>query len=1053
MSKSIICIFVILSLFIVNLKSQNPEWDNPQVNEVNKEYPRSVFYHYPNEKLAAQCTRTSSPWLMILNGKWQFKWVPNPAQRPLDFQIKDFDASSWDLIDVPSNWELKGYGTLFYSNIPYPFKAQFPHAPIEDNPVGSYRRFFPIPETWYGGQVFIHFEGVNSAYYVWMNGKKVGYSEDCKTGSDLNITPYVVFGRINMLAVQVYRWCDGSYLEDQDMLRMSGIERDIYVYAIPNFAIGDFFVNADLTNNYTDGLIKLSVSLKKYVKSESEKYNLVISLKDKKGNDAIKPITRAVDVSNKKDSLVYFEQQVPRVLQWSAEKPNLYTLIISMKDKDNKPADVVSSKVGFRKVEVTDGNLLVNGRKIYVKGVDRHEHDPINGQVVTEKLMLKDIELMKQNNINAVRSSHYPDDPRWLELCDEYGIYLVDEANIESHGLGYGAENKAANETLWLKSHIERTRNMVERDKNHPCVIIWSLGNEAGDGPNFEATYSWIKNRDKTRPIQYEPAQLNNHTDIFCPMYMRIEGLKKYSDSIKSKPLIMCEYAYAWGNGVGNLKDYWDVIESYKPLQGGFIWSWVDKGILTKTKEGKEYFAFGGDWEPKDFKNDTNRCIDGLVLPDRTPHPALNEVKKVYQNIKFKVVDLEKGQFEIVNNYNFTNLDEFTIKWNITKNGKEVSSGIMDSLDVSPGSTKIINIEFSKINFKPGTEYFVNINVVERKARPLLPKDFLMAWEQFELPVKGELATKSLVGRSAIKSSESAKQITLTGSQFTIVFDKQKGQMVSVIYKGTELIKSPLRPDFWRAPVDNDFSSGAVHASLVWRDAWKNMSLNKFETKKIADSLFEVKTSYSIESVKATLEISYKIYGDGNIVVNQHFMPGEKPLPEFTRFGMQMTIPAGFENISWFGRGPWENYEDRKSGAMVGLYNSNVTLQYHPYIRPQETGNKTDVRWMALYNSDTTGILISGMPLLSMNALHYTTDDLDGSLLHKAAHTFDLTIREDITLNIDYKQMGLGGDDGWGAKTHPEYCLPAKEYSYSFSLRPFVKTDGKFEDFYMQKFK
>jgi beta-galactosidase len=514
----------------------------------------------------------------------------------------------------------------------------------------------------------------------------------------------------------------------------------------------------------------------------------------------------------------------------------------------------------------------------------------------------------------------------------------------------------------------------------------------------------------------------------------------------------MCEYAYAWGNGVGNLKDYWDVIESAKSLQGGFIWGWVDQGILTKTKEGKNYYAFGGDWEPKDFKNDTNRCIDGLVLPDRTPHPALNEVKKVYQYIKFKAVDPEKGIFEIANKYNFTNLNEYSIKWNITANGKEIGAGVIDSLDIAPNTSKQISLDIAKIERIPGIEYFVNFNVVVKKAKPMLPKDFIIAREQFELPVKSETATVFPVTMTELKSAEKADQIKISGKQFTIVFDRQNGRMISMVYKGKEFIKSPLRPDFWRAPTDNDFSSGVVRTSFIWHDAWKKMILNKFEPKQINSTSCEVKTVYLLETEKSTLEITYKIFGDGDVIINQHFIPGEKPLPEFTRFGMQMNLQSGFENITWFGRGPWENYEDRKSGAMVGLYNSTVSLQYHPYIRPQETGNKCDIRWMALYNSDTTGLFIAGMPLLSINALHYTTDDLDGSLLHKAAHTFDLTIRDAITLNIDYKQMGLGADDGWGAKTHPEYCLLVKEYSYSFQIRPFVKEDGKFEELYRQKF-
>jgi len=1032
--------------------SQVPEWDNPLVNQVNKEYPRAHFYHYTEELLAFQNNYKTSQWIMSLNGKWQFKWVANPSQIPREFSLPDFYASSWDAIDVPSNWEMKGYGTLYYSNIPYPFKAQFPHAPIEDNPVGSYRRTFPVPETWWDKQIFVRFEGVNSAFYIWLNGQRIGYSEDSKTASEFNITPYVKFGRINLLAVQVYRWCDGSYLEDQDMLRMSGIEREVYVYAIPNVAIRDFFVNGDLSNNYSDGIFKLSVSLKKYVENEDGKYKMIVSLKDNKGNDAMKPLNRDVDPSKAKDSIIQFEQTISKILQWSSEKPNLYTMVISLKDKDGKTFDAVSSKVGFRKVEIKGSNFMVNGQKIYIKGVNRHEHDPVNGHAIGEKLMLKDIELLKQNNINAVRSCHYPDNPRWLELCDEYGIYLVDEANIESHGMGYGAENKPANEPEWRQSHIERTRNMVERDKNHPSVIIWSLGNEAGDGPNFEATYAWIHNRDKSRPVQYEPAQLNNHTDIYCPMYPRIDVLKKYANENPTKPLIMCEYAYAWGNGVGNLKDYWDTIEAYKTLQGGFIWGWIDQGILSKTKEGKEYFAFGGDWEPKDFKNDTNRCIDGLILPDRRPHPSLNEVKKVYQNIKIIALDLNKKEFEIQNHYNFTNLNEYRINWTLTENGNETVTGSIDSLDVPPCTSKIIDLNIPEIKVNPGTEYFVNFTVTEKTAKPMLPKDHVLAWDQFKLPVGSEPALVNPDSLPALQPKDLPDQTIINGKNFIIKFDKTTGEIVSFLYKGKEFIKNGLKPDFWRAPTDNDFSSGVVKSSLPWRDVKKKMKLIKFDVKQTGKSIFEVFTTFSPGIGESVSELTYKIFGSGDVIVTHHFIPGSINIPEFARFGMQMTLPAGFENIKWFGRGPWENYEDRKTAAMVGLYKSTVTLQYHPYIRPQETGNHCDVRWFALYNSDTTGILICGMPLLSINALHFITSDLDGSLLQKAAHTCDLSPRDEIILNIDLKQRGLGADDGWGAKTHPEYCLPVQEYSYSFRLRPFSKEDGKFEDLFKIKF-
>jgi len=967
------------------------DWENPAMIGQNKEPAHCTYIPYLDTKTALKNDPAQSPFYRSLNGIWKFNWVRKPADRPVNFYQDDYNVIQWDDIKVPSNWQLQGYGVPVYTNTDYPFEPNCPKIPHEYNPVGSYRRNFTIPEDWNGRQVFLHFGAVKSAMYVWVNGKKVGYSQECKTSAEFNITKYLRKGE-NTLAVEVYRWSDGSYLEDQDFWKISGIERDIYLFSTPNVMIRDFFVLGDLDDSYTDGRLQVVVKVKNYFQKTIDKYQVCMDLLDADNKSVLEaPIIKDVKLGRIDETEIHFEQFIKEPARWTAETPNLYSLVLSLKDNAGKTIEVVGCKVGFRKVEIKGGQLLVNGVPIMIKGVNRHEHDPVTGHVVSQESMIKDIQLMKQFNINAVRTSHYP---------------------------------------------------MVERDKNHPSIIIWSLGNEAGDGVNFEATYNWIHERDSSRPVQYERAELGPHTDIYCPMYARIEHLKKYASKEQSRPLIMCEYAHAMGNSVGNLQDYWDVIDNYKQLQGGFIWDWVDQGLLKKTEEGKEFWAYGGDFGPEGTPSDGNFCINGLVFPDRKPHPSLWEVKKVYQYIKVKPIDLKTGKIEVFNKYDFINLNTADINWTIMGDDKKIAEGKLPLLDIAPHNSKIINLNIPEIQPSPGVEYFLNISFTTRHKTSLIPKDHEVAWEQFKLPfyqppVKVDLAKLPKLTLSTIE-----KFAQINGQNFTVIIDKKTGEITSLVYDGTEFIKTGPEPNFWRAPTDNDFGNRMPTRCRVWREAGAKRTVDKVTIKQINAQEIQVDVDSTLPAGNSKYYTTYIIFGSGDIIIKNRFVPGSADLPEIPRFGMKMTLPDEFDYISWYGRGPHENYWDRKTGAAIGIYKGTVMEQYHPYIRPQENGNKTDVRWVALTNNKGMGLLAVGMPLLSISAHHFIIEDFDPGLEKRQRHTIDLKRRDLVTLNLDYKQMGVGGDNSWGARPHDEYTLHVKEYSYSFRLRPFSKKDG-----------
>ncbi|HUX58813.1 MAG TPA: glycoside hydrolase family 2 TIM barrel-domain containing protein [Bacteroidales bacterium] len=1028
------------------------DWENPEVFNINKEDPHATLISFPDEQSAQEAIITKSTNYISLDGTWKFNWVKRADQRPYWFFKDDFDVRDWNDIEVPSNWEMKGYGIPIYVNITYPFIKNPPFIQHEWNPVGSYKRTFEVPSVWKDKEIFLHFGAVSSAFYVWVNEEMVGYSQESKTPAEFNITKYLKRGR-NSVAVEVYRWSDGSYLEDQDFWRLSGIQRSVFLHARPKTYIEDFFAVGDLENDYTDGLLNLNVKLK----GSDGEFFVDASLYE--GSQKLFTETKGVELADN-NIAVDFTKNIPAVKRWSAEKPNLYSLVISLKDKNENILESVSSKIGFRTVEIVNSQLLVNGVAIYIKGTNLHEHNEYTGHVIDEATVLKDIRVMKSNNINAVRTSHYPQQEFWYEMCDKYGLYLVDEADIESHGIGYNKDVTLADKPEWKAAHIDRLKRMVERDKNHPSVIIWSMGNEAGDGHNFLEGYNFIKGRDATRPVSYERAEKSTnaperHTDIWGDMYAPIGYIESYAkDDKKDRPMILVEYAHAMGNSTGNLQDYWDVIEKYPKLQGGFIWDWVDQGLVKTTDSGEKYWAYGGDYGEAGIPSDGNFCLNGLVWPDRTPHPGLAEVNKVYQYIGFEAIDLKEGLVRITNKYDFTNLSEFNFEWEVVSDGIVLQSGNIPIPDIKPKKELAVMIPVDKIDPAPGAEYFLNIWVSRSDEWNYVPGDHVYASSQFKLPVEGKILLAKRDGLAVLQTNTVGKKLEVSGTDLRLVFDLEKGRLESYAYKGRELLKEGPEPDFWRPPTDNDYGYNMNRSLSVWKKAGErtivtNASITQPDLGKVVVTFTYDITGSEGEKI-AGYATSYTIFASADILIKNQFSKISDKIPEIPRMGMQMQLPGQFVNLKWLGRGPHENYVDRKSSAYVGLYESTVADQYVPYIRPQENGYKTDTRWLTLTDENGSGILVSGDPLICFAALNNIHDDFESpgklSAFRKDAitantHTVDIKPRDLVNLNIDMGQMGVGGDNSWGARIHPQYRLLDKKYEYSFRIRPVVKDD------------
>jgi len=1028
------------------IKEMN-DWENPQTFGRNKEEPHCTQMIYPGVKTALRGNREMSPFFVSLNGKWKFNFVKKPVHRPMGFYRIGYDDSDWDEIPVPGNWQLYGYGIPIYSNVRYPFPADPPRIPHDNNPVGSYRTEFDILDTWSDREVFLHFDGVESAFYLWINGEKIGYSQGSRTPAEFNITDYVHEGK-NLLAVEVYRWSDGSYLEDQDFWRLSGIFRNVYLFSTPRVHIRDFFVKTELDENYRDAELKITAKVKNYSDMAINKPVVEASLYDNAGNIVWnEPLMRGSTayLDGGAESTMKMKAEIKNPLKWSAEYPNLYTLIMKLKIDENETIEIVPCKIGFRKVEIKGGQLLVNGKPVMIKGVNRHEHDPDTGHYVTVESMVKDIKLMKRFNINTVRTCHYPDDPVWYDLCDEYGLYVIDEANIESHGIGYRPERTLANKTEWREAHLDRIVRMVERDKNHPSVIIWSIGNEAGDGTTFEAASDWIHQRDPSRPVHYERAGRRPHTDIVCPMYSDLQTLIDYGREERDRPLILCEYAHSMGNSPGNLREYWEIIEQYKHLQGGSIWDWVDQGLrkYAENKEGEKvwFWAYGGDYG--DEPNDGNFCINGLVFPDRTIPPKIWEVKKVYQNVDVKPLDVTAGMIKVRNKFLFTNLNEFYLSWSLTEDGVELQNGEIVTLNLPPGTAEMVKIPFKMPELKPGADYRLKIGFHLKENKNWADKGHEVAWEQLDIPF--EVPPASVLKRKDIpdiKIDMSCNILTASGKDFSVSFDNKTGTISSLVYgKNTIIIKKegvvngPLLNAF-RAPVDND-----KYAAREWYKAGLDRlkhDVKSFEYRSIDDKTFEVTVHTictSAENAGFNHYVTYTVFGNGYIKTDNNIEPfGE--LPTLPKLGVYMKISGEFNNFSWYGLGPYENYPDRKEGSWTGLFRTTVHEQYVPYARPQETGNKEEVRWAALTNDSGAGLLIVADDVLAVTALHYSIDDLN-----KAEHIHELTPDKDVYLSLDYRQRGLG-NASCGPEVLEKYELKPHACSYGFSLRPYFEEMG-----------
>ncbi len=1023
-------------------RSTLPDWENLEVLQRNREPAHSTFVPFRDTGEVLDSRPQESPYYLSLNGAWKFHWSSRPAVRPEAFHASGFDASGWENIRVPGNWELQGFGIPIYTDTDYLFPADPPRVPHEDNPVGSYRRTFELPHGWQGRRTFLHFAGVRSAMYVWVNGESVGYSQGSKTPAEFDITPYVQADAVNTLAVEVYRFSDGSYLEDQDYWKISGIERDVYLVSAPQVRIRDFFAAAGLDTEYRDGILSVDVEIVSRDPSAHGEYSLDFELYDSMALPVLRRSTRSLSIAGEGRAEVRFRQEIPRPRPWTAETPDLYTLVLSLRDLGGNPLEAVGCRLGFRRVEITDGLLKVNGRPVHLRGVNRHEHDPETGRYVTEESMLRDIRLMKRFNINAVRTSHYPNAPRWYELCDEHGLYVIDEANIESHGMGYDPDVTLGNDPDWGAAHLDRIERMVERDKNHPSVIIWSLGNEAGDGVNFEAAYDWIKQRDPGRPVQYEQAELKSHTDIFCPMYARIHILSDYASQPRERPLILCEYAHAMGNSVGNLRDYWDVIWAEDQLQGGFIWDWVDQGIRAETPEGRPFWAYGGDFGPEGTLTSGNFCINGLVFPDRSLHPHIWEVKKVYQPVKVEPVDLKRGLVRIENRYDFRDLDHLAGEWSVRADDEILAEGRISGLSVPARESRTIELPLPRIQPQPGIEWFLDVSFKASEESGTLPKDHEVAWDQFRLPVEAPRIEAEERRSTKLLRRSRGSSLVLSGEEFSYAFDMEKAAWTSLKIAGVELLmQAGPSPNFWRAPTDNDFGNEMPQRQGVWKMAGRDPVIESVEQRQNSNRDVIIEVTSSLPSVESRHSTVYHVFGNGDIIVSCRLTIGNMDLPNLPRLGMRMVLRGEFENMQWFGRGPHETYGDRKAGARVGLYKGTVMEQYHPYIRPQENGNKADVRWAAITNAEGVGLLVVGDPLLEVSAHHFLPEDFDPGPSKQQRHAVDLKRRELVTLNVDLRQMGVGGDTSWGARPHPQYSLPAGEYSYRFRMRPFSERE------------
>ena len=1079
--------------------SDLPYWKDIQTVSVNREAPRSAFMTYADREQAATMKYEQSPYYQLLNGTWKFYYVDSYKQLPEDI-TSTTSLDEWKDIQVPGNWEVQGFGTAIYTNHGYEFQPRNPQPPAlpEQNPVGVYRREITVPADWDGRDIYLHIAGAKSGCYVYVNGKEVGYNEDSKNPAEYLINDYLQPGK-NVLTLKIFRWSTGSYLECQDFWRMSGIERDVFLYSQPKASVNDFRITSTLDDAYKNGIFRLAIDLKNH---QTNTANLAVSytLVDKDGK-TVSESEQTVSVPSDKLSTVSFQQQLPDVQTWTSEAPNLYKLFMTVKE-NGKVTEVIPYHVGFRRIEIKEidqkaGNgknyvaLLVNGQPIKLRGVNIHEHNPETGHYVPEELMRKDFELMKRHNINTVRLCHYPQDRRFYELCDEYGLYVYDEANIESHGMYYDLRKGGTlgNNPEWLKPHMYRTINMFERNKNYPSVTFWSLGNEAGNGYNFYQTYLWVKEADKdimNRPVNYERAQWEWNSDMYVPQYPSAGWLEQIGQRGSDRPVAPSEYAHAMGNSTGSLWDQWKAIYKYPNLQGGYIWDWVDQGILTHDENGRPFWAYGGDFGTN-MPSDGNFCCNGIVSPDRTLHPAMNEVKYAHQYVGFEPVDLSKGIFKVQNRYYFTNLKKYMITYQVKANDKVIRNGKV-SLDIAPQESQELTVNVNGLEPKVGTEYFVNFSVTTVEPEPLVPIGYELAHEQFRLPIEPVARTFATDG-PALKCSTNGNLLKVSSSRLNFVFDKESGIVTSYKVKGTEYFDKGfgIQPNFWRAPNDNDYGSQEPKRLQIWKQSSKDFRVVE-ATLDMDGKDAVLKATYLLAAGNLYIA-TYRIHPSGVVKADYTFTstemeanktelseatlmatftPGNDALRKESsklvvpRIGIRFRLPVHMNQVTYFGRGPEENYIDRNNGTLVDLYKNTADNMYFPYVRPQENGHHTDTRWLSL-GKKGKGLTIYADNTIGFNALRNSVEDFDGEeathrdyqwnnrdaeeLKHDVAtaknikprqtHINDITPRDFVEVCVDMKQMGVGGYDSWGAIPDPQYLLPAnKEYQWGFTIIP-----------------
>ena len=991
---------------------KTPVWKDPSVNQVNREPRRAHFFAFENSD-KARGDKSASARYLSMEGTWKFCFVKDHQNAPKDFYALKYDDSKWVDFPVPGLFEINGYGDKTYKNMGYAWCTTFennpPYIGETNNYTGSYRRTFDLPADWKGQEVFFHVGSATSNLFLWVNGRYVGYSEDAKVAAEFNITKYLKPGR-NLIAMQVMRWCDGSYLEDQDFWRFTGIAREVYLFATPKVHIQDITIGQD----YADGKGLLDVD----VKVAGGKADVEATLYDADGNKVTEGLKATVE----------------NVKPWTAETPYLYMLELQLKQGD-KVLEVVRKQVGFRHIEIRGGQLLVNGQPILIKGADRHELDPDGGYVVSVERMIQDIRIMKQLNINAVRTCHYPDDPRWYDLCDEYGIYLTAESNLESHGMGY-KENTLAKNEAFAKMHIERQEGNVITYKNHPSIIVWSLGNEAGYGPNFERAYDWVKAYDKTRPCQFEQARQNGKTDIFCPMYLGYEDCVKYAQGDNPRPLIQCEYAHAMGNSMGGFKEYWDIIRKYPKYQGGYIWDFVDQGLRDKSAiTGKEIFTYGGDYGRYPASDHNFNC-NGIIAPDRRLNPHAYEVGYYYQNVWITEKNLKEGQFEVYNENFFKSLDDLELVWTIRRH-----SGTIDVSGIAPQQRKLITDAELKatvarvLEHHPDAEILVNFEFRSREAQPLIDKGQVLARQQFCIQPYQFPVLSDDVKTPGITKEETISYLKLTAAGTTLTIGKWSGLIDYLDVDGKPMLldRHSILPEFWRAPTDNDYGARFQERFAVWKSP--EMKLKELD---VEDNGAEA--TFELPAVKATLKLTYTLTAEGEVIIRQQLDADDeaKVAPMF-RYGMQLQMPQAYNSVKYYGRGPVENYCDRHDSEFLGVYEAKVADEYFPYVRPQESGNHTDVRWFRVLNADGQGLeFYAGAPI-EVSALNYLTEDLDdGPVKDKVIgrHSGDLMERPLTQVHIQQRQMGLGCVNSWGAWPREEYMLPYRDYDFTYVIKP-----------------